>query len=231
MRKITAIVFLMIISFYFILILGEITFGEKYEGVSEHYVEKGIQENRGANIVTSIVVNYRGFDTLGEVTVLFLTATGISFLLGSCKCKNPMKRIKGSFVLRAATETLFPVILLFGAYIFIHGHLTPGGGFQGGTVVASGFLLLLLSNRKYKVNHLPLTITESFAGISFVSIGILGLIFSKSFLANDIIPKGNWNELFSAGFIPLIYIAVGLKVGAELSGLLGDMFKTTEERK
>ncbi|MEN8223204.1 MAG: Na(+)/H(+) antiporter subunit B [Acidobacteriota bacterium] len=230
MRKITAIIFLLILSFYFILVLGEIQFGEQYKGVSEHYVEKGVVENRGANIVTSIVVNYRGFDTLGEVTVLFLTATGISFLLGSCKCKSPMKRIKGSFVLRAATETLFPVILLFGAYIFIHGHLTPGGGFQGGTVIASGVLLLLLSNRKYKVNHLSLTFTESLAGLSFVSIGILGLIYSQSFLANDIIPKGNWNELISAGFIPLIYIAVGLKVGSELSGLLGDMFRTTEER-
>ncbi len=229
MRKITALIFLSILLFYFFMIIGEIQFGSDYKGVSEHYVEKGVEENRGSNLVTSIVVNYRGFDTLGEVTVLFLTATGISFLLGSCKCKNPMNRIRGSFVLRAATETLYPMILLFGAYIFIHGHLTPGGGFQGGTVIASGILLLLLSNRKYKVNHTPLTFIESFAGIGFVSIGILGLIYSKSFLANEILPKGNWNELISAGFIPLIYIAVGLKVGAELSGLLGDLFKTTEE--
>ncbi len=236
MRKIIAIIFLSFLLFYFFMIIGEITFGEKHRNVSgendvsKHYVEQGIKENRGSNLVTSIVVNYRGFDTLGEVTVLFLATTGLSFLLGSCKCMNPMKRIRGSFVLRAATETLYPLILLFGAYIFIHGHLTPGGGFQGGTVIASGILLLLLANRKYKVNHVPLTITESIAGISFAAIGLLGLIMSKSFLANNILPLGNWNELFSAGFIPLIYIAVGLKVGSELSGLLGDMFKTTKER-
>ncbi len=229
MRKIVAIVFLAIIGFYIISIFSAFQFGDKYKGVSEHYVKEGIIENRGANLVTSIVVNYRGFDTLGEVTVLFLAATGLSFLLFSCKCEREFKRIKSSLVLRTATDTLFPMILLFGAYIFIHGHLTPGGGFQGGSVIASGVMLLFLSFRSFHPNHKTLSTIEVLAGISFAGIGLLGLVYAKSFLANSVLPLGQWNRLISAGVIPLIYIAVGLKVGAELSGLISDMISTTKE--
>ncbi len=229
MRKIVAIIFLTIVGLYMLSLFAQIPFGKPYKGVSEHYVEKGIEENRGSNLVTSIVVNYRGFDTLGEVTVLFLAATGLSFLLFSCKCLREFKRIRSSLVLRTATDTLFPLILLFGAYIFIHGHLTPGGGFQGGSVIASGVMLLFLAYRSFHVNHKALSTIESLAGITFAGIGLVGLIYAKSFLANSVISLGQWNKLFSAGLIPFIYIAVGFKVGAELSGLISDMISTTKE--
>ena len=229
MRKIIAITFLTIVGLYIFSLFAQIPFGKPYKGVSEHYVEKGIEENRGSNLVTSIVVNYRGFDTLGEVTVLFLAATGLSFLLFSCRCIREFKRIRSSLVLRTATDTLFPMILLFGAYIFIHGHLTPGGGFQGGSVIASGVILLFLAYRRFHVNHKALSTLESLAGITFAGIGLWGLIYAKSFLANSVLPLGQWNRLFSAGVIPFIYIAVGFKVGAELSGLISDMISTTKE--
>jgi len=231
MKKIVSLILLTILGLFLFNIVSAIEFGSKIKkgSVSEHYIEKGIEENRGSNLVTSIVVNYRGFDTLGEVTVLFLAATGLSFLLFSCKCRREFDRVMSSLVLRAATSTLFPLILLFGAYIFIHGHLTPGGGFQGGAVIASGVMLLFMSFRSFHVNHSALSTIESLAGISFAALGLVGLIISNSFLANKVLPLGNWNTLFSAGIIPLIYIAVGFKVGSELSGLISDMVSTTKE--
>ena len=109
--------------------------------------------------------------------------------------------------------------------MFIHGHLTPGGGFQGGAIIATGVLLMFMSYRSFDVNHKALTYMESLAGITFVVTGLAGLIWGGSFLQN-FLPLGVPNELFSAGVIPIIYIAVGIKVGAELTGLLDNLLKT-----
>lgn len=101
-------------------------------------------ETGSANMVTSIVVNYRSFDTLGEVTVLFLAAVGVSILLGGEGKKK--KWGKSGFILKTAAAVIFPLMLITGVYIFTHGHLTPGGGFPGGSMIASSFLLLYMAD-------------------------------------------------------------------------------------
>ncbi len=229
MRKWLAVIFLILLGFFMAKITSSFPFGKEKWGVSKHYVDRGIEENRGSNLVTSIVVNYRGFDTLGEVTVLFLAATALAFLLSTCRCRRRYERREASLIVKTASETLYPLLILFGAYIFIHGHLTPGGGFQGGTVIASAVMLMLLAHFTFHPNHRALSTVEGLAGMTFVLIGFAGLIWGGSFLANNIIPLGQWNRLFSAGVIPLIYVAVGFKVGSELSGLITDMIKTTKE--
>jgi multicomponent Na+:H+ antiporter subunit B len=201
-----------------------ISYGEPYRGVSEHYVKQGIEENRGSNLVTSIVVNYRGFDTLGEVTVLFLATTGLgSILFRKRKHGEEEERVlkESSQLVRIGSRLLFPFIALLGIYVFIHGHLTPGGGFQGGAIIATGFLLMLVAYKNYRLGHGTLTWVESFAGITFAGIGMWGLITGGTFLENNAFSGlGNVNDLISGGVIPIIYIAVGLKVAAELTGVL-----------
>jgi multicomponent Na+:H+ antiporter subunit B len=119
------------------------------------YVKDGPDELGAPNLVTSVVVTYRGLDTLGEVSVLFIATAGIGFLLRK-KEKRELKKRKASEILQTGTDFLIPLIFLFGVYIFVHGHLTPGGGFQGGVVIASGVLLMMLSNVSMKFNHLLL---------------------------------------------------------------------------
>jgi len=228
MRKTFAVIFLAVIGYYLITTFSLIPFGENKmnNDVAGTYLEKGVKETGAVNIITSIVVNYRGFDTLGEVTVLFLAATGMGALLFR---KKPMQRSRqnASVIVKTGARILFPLIIILGVYVFIHGHLTPGGGFQGGAIIASGFLLMFMSYRTYKVNHKVLSMFESFAGTSFVVLGLTGLIWGGSFLQN-ILPFGEANTLFSAGIIPLIYIAVGIKVGSELTAVLDTMLKTVK---
>jgi len=133
-----------------------------------------------------------------------------------------------SEILSSGAALLYPLLLMFGAYIFIHGHLTPGGGFQGGVVIATGFLLLLLSGRAEKVNHLVLNLLESFSGAFYVAAGVLGLILAGGFLDNRFMALGEPGSLFSAGAIPVIYVLIGLKVGTELTGILENMKGRTE---
>ena len=191
------------------------------DGVKKFYLDKTVSELKTANTVTAIVVNFRGFDTLGEVTVLFLAATALGSILfkkrhhiGDRTVLLPASAIVGS-----GAKLIFPAITLLGVYVFVHGHLTPGGGFQGGTIIATGFLLMLIAYRDFSISHNILSVIESLAGIGFVTFGLLGFMNGGTFLQN-FLGTGVLNDLLSGGVIPIIYILVGFKVAAELTGLI-----------
>jgi len=190
--------------------------------VSSHYIQNGPGELGAANIVTSVVVTYRGLDTLGEVTVLFAAAAVVGLLI---KLSEPEKDTgRGtSELLVTGAGLLFPLIMLMGIYVFVNGHLTPGGGFQGGAIIASGVVLLVLANPQRHISHLLLTIIESTSGVTYVAIGTLGIFLAGGFLDNRLLPLGNYGTLFSGGLIPVIYSIIGLKVGAELSTVVVNM--------
>lgn len=190
------------------------------------YGQTSNAESGSANIVTSVVVNYRSFDTLGEVTVLFLAVTALSAILSSFATDKKLKVVtdEGSLILTRGVKIVFPLLLLLGAYIFIHGHLTPGGGFQGGAIIVTAFLLFFFAIKEYSVNHHLLEVVEALSGAAFVVIGLIGLANKGSFLAN-FLPTGTIGDLLSAGIIPLIYVVIGLKVGAELTGVINNLAK------
>lgn len=228
--------------------------------VAESYASEGPEELGAANLVTAVIVTYRGLDTLGEVTVLFIATGGVGFLLrrekkagdsGGGEKSNPVKKANtdkkassgivaeaktvaetvkrpSSEILGTGSMFLLPIIFLFGIYIFLHGHLTPGGGFQGGVVIAAGMLLIMLSRVSLHLNHLVLTLLESLSGFSYVVIGAAGIFLAAGFLDNSILPLGEFGRLLSAGAIPLIYSFIGLKVGTELTNILDTMKKKQE---
>ncbi len=188
-----------------------------------------LNANEGvANAVTTVVVYFRGFDTLGEIAVLFIASLGVGLMLRpniTCNLK-----VQSSFMLQSASKLLFPVIVLFGIYVMVYGHLSPGGGFQGGVIIASGILLLLISYQDFEVPHSVIVALETFAGVSYVLIGLIGLIvldkFLGNFLPHDISQMG---MLLSGGIIPIIYIIVGIKVGSEMSMIAQNLLKRSDD--
>jgi multicomponent Na+:H+ antiporter subunit B len=101
----------------------------------------------------------------------------------------------------------------------LHGHLTPGGGFAGGVIIALGFLSILLAyGRTFTLKWLNIRFLEEFEASSillFMVLGIGGLLFSGAFLVN-LLSQGNVFHLISAGQIPILNIFIGIKVGASL---------------
>jgi len=207
--------------------------------LGHYYADRGPQELGAPNLVTAVVVTYRGLDTLGEVTVLFISAAGVGLLLR--RTRRNQDDDKGleqgdraeetagvhkpaSEIVETATELLLPMVILFGVYVFLNGHLSPGGGFQGGAIIASGTMFLLLALPESHISRLMIAMTESLSGFSYVVVGVLGVILADGFLDNRIMDLGTYGNLFSAGAIPLIYTFVGLKVGFELSAVL-DRFR------
>jgi multicomponent Na+:H+ antiporter subunit B len=198
---------------------------------ARYYADHTVQDTGAANIVSAIVVTYRGLDTLGEVTVLFLTASIVGLVLASSQDRGRHRRrdlpAPGE-LLTTGTRLLVPLILLLGIYVFVNGHLTPGGGFQGGAILASAMLLILLSDPLREFSHRLISIIESLSGLVFVGLGVLGIFYAGGFLDNRVLPLGKLGDLFSAGVLPIIYSFVGLKVGAEFSSMLVNLSETEE---
>ena len=137
-----------------------------------------------------------------------------------------------SKIVRTVANQLILFILIFGLYVIAHGHLTPGGGFQGGAVVVSGVVMLLVAfnakQLKESLRERFLSIMESTGALIFVALAFAGLgtVFFYNFLVGspifgDVpIPGPNPGNLWTGGFIPLMNFAVGLKVVAGLSAVV-----------
>ncbi len=230
-KRVIVLLFLFGLGLLFISLMQGYTPDSELNMTGRYYAEHTAQDIGATNIVTAIIVTYRGLDTIGEVTVLFLTAAIVGMLLsrGNRKGKSLQRELPQSGeLLTTGSYLLVPLILLLGAYVFINGHLTPGGGFQGGAIVASAILLMLLTDPLRHFSHQLIAIVESISGLLFVIIGVLGLFYAGGFLDNRILPTGELGSLFSAGAIPVIYSLIGLKVGAEFSSMLVNLSETED---
>jgi multicomponent Na+:H+ antiporter subunit B len=182
---------------------------------------------QSANAVTSVVTYFRGLDTLGEVTILFLSIFGVGIGIQRSERMHTILHYDNP-LLKMGARVLFPIILLFGIYIILHGHLGPGGGFQGGVVIASAFLLMFLAEGDaYELDHKILTLFEALSGAGLVVVGMLGVGLGGLFLSNPL-PLGKLGTLCSSGLLPIIYLFVGLKVAAEITVLIEYFIRTRD---
>lgn len=125
-----------------------------------------------------------------------------------------------SVIVRKIAQLLSAMIFVFGMYIVTHGHILPGGGFSGGVLLASAFIVLSLAQGK---DHIQLkrqkkitSLYESLSILLVLLLGISGLFAGSLFLFNNYLPKGQPGELLSAGNIPIYNILIGVKVAATL---------------
>lgn len=195
--------------------------------VSTRYIENGLQETGAVNIVTGMILNYRAFDTFGETHVLFISTCCVMILLlaDSDKLKELVGRNdrlfepKEDLILQGIAMILVPVILIFGFYVILNGHLSPGGGFSGGAVIGAG-LILFVSAFGFKK-------TERFFNDSVYKVIKVGSLSGYAIImvyyfytgANQIankIPFGTPGSILSSGMILPINIFVGLEVACTM---------------
>lgn len=176
--------------------------------------------------VAAVTFDYRGFDTLGEEFILFAALAGALLLMRPQEDERqhpPQDHAldrpvpAGNEAIAAAGRLMFPFSLMLSLYIIVHGHLTPGGGFQGGVLLATAFYYVYLSG-EYQDLH-PFTsihLLESLkvlgaAGFALLAAAPLGV--GLPFMTN-LLPLGREGELLSAGTLPLCNLLVGCEVGA-----------------
>lgn len=201
--------------------------------VPRRYIENGLQETGAVNIVSGMILDYRAFDTLGESHVLFVATITVLILLRIDKNKtyggknlaeiaeanDRVYEPKNDAVLQMAATVLVPIIIIFGIYVILNGHLGPGGGFSGGAIIGAGLILYLNAFGFQKTERF---FTEkTYKWISFVSLSFYCIAKSYSFFTganhlHNIIPKGTPGAILSSGLILPLNIAVGLVVACTM---------------
>lgn len=225
-RNLASLVFAAGLGFLLTVLFLQFSFGAPPMIVGAGIQQDAAEAVGAANFVTAVVLAYRGIDTLGELSILFAAAAAAGLVLGTGSPAAKSDEDAG-FILRRGADLLFPLLLVVGLYIIMHGHLTPGGGFQGGVILAAAFFIPVLARPARGLRHATLSLVEGFAGASFILIGLLALLWDGEFL-QPLLSTGVMGSLVSAGTLPLLYLAVGLKVGAELAGLLAHLMQRDE---
>jgi len=188
-----------------------------------------VPERHITDAVTDVNFDIRGFDTLGEEFILFTSIIGTLLLMRRQPDESAgdhedqaAKRIipTASDAVRVTSLLMIAPIVLFGIYIVTHGQISPGGGFQGGVILASAPLLLYLcaEYRAFRrvISGRGVEVTESVGAAGYIVVGAIGLAAGGLFMQN-VLPLGQSGSITSGGIVPLIDLAVGLEVAAGLS--------------
>lgn len=198
--------------------------------VAERYIEKGLEETGAVNIVTGMILDYRAFDTFGESCVLFVASCCVLILLRVDKDDDPHSRAaedmndrfyepKRDTILQRVANVLVPLMIVFGIYVVLNGHLSPGGGFSGGAIIGSGFILYLTA---YGFEKTQRFMNERVVKILTVS-ALTFYCFAKSYSfytganhLHSIITPGTPGNILSAGLIVYLNICVGIVVACTM---------------
>ncbi|HZO95247.1 MAG TPA: MnhB domain-containing protein [Candidatus Baltobacteraceae bacterium] len=191
------------------------------------------------NAITAVNFDYRGLDTMGEEFILFAAVAGLTLVLrkdrrDTTDAPLPSAGLRGradrSDAIRAFGLAGIAVTIAFGVYVAIHPHLTPGGGFQGGTIT-SGFAALIFLALGYRplkryAPHQRTEPIEAIGAAGYVLVGVATLAAAGAFLANCL-PLGASGEFFSTGTIPVINLCVAVEVVAGFVVVFGEFADET----
>ena len=166
--------------------------------VSPRYIEKAEEETGAANMVTAVLADYRGYDTLGETVVILTAGLACLLVLGAFHSREEtdadggaMAYAFGSDILDATSRLLFPFIVLFAVYVLVHGHPSPGGGFQGGAICGAAVMAIRLVRGRGSGLQLATGATLAIACVGvliYAGTGFTGLGFGKNYLDYSALP-------------------------------------------
>ena len=199
--------------------------------VSPRFIEQAAEETGAVNMVTAVLADYRGYDTLGETAVIFAAGLGcLVILAGGARTRADlpgpgMANPFGSVLLDTAARALVPAVLLFAVYVLVHGHISPGGGFQGGVLFGSGLVMMRLIWGPPRPSRgedpgvpafgpsLRGSLILASAGIlAYVGIGVAAMAFGGAFLDYGTLPLGgdpaHVRELATLGVETAVFLTV-----------------------
>ena len=196
-----------------------------YQGVYGQVVNGiGVTARHATDLVTALNFDFRAFDTLGEEFILFGSVLGVVLILRQLRGEEerPSQHEADEHTFAGASEALrmlavvlVPTLIVVGVYIVVHGQITPGGGFQGGVILAAGPLAVFLGGcylrMKFLAPHALVEIGDAAGASGYALVGLGGLVFAGIFFKN-FLPLGIPGHLLSAGQIDIASVAVGLEV-------------------
>lgn len=205
-----------------------------YPGPYGDLVARVVPERRHATaLVSAVTFDVRGFDTLGEELILFAAVCGSAALLRRRRHERGddaprPERPKASFATRAVGGALVAPTLVFAAYVTLHGHIGPGGGFQGGVLAGGALLLAYAAGQTVRLRRAGsmagLEVTEAVGGAAFLLLAV-GTLIATGVTLKNCLPLGTAGMLLSAGTIPLGNVAVGIEVAGGVALVLAEFLE------
>lgn len=193
--------------------------------VPQRYIEKGVEETGAVNFVAGMILDYRAFDTLGESHVLYTATTAVLILMMSATAIPEPKKVTDIMrrdpILRQTARVIVPAAIVYGIYVIFCGHLGPGGGFSGGAVIGGALILYAISfgfDRLDRVLNLRTFRIIVLCALCFYSLAKCYSFFCGANGLETIFTTGNPGDIFSAGLILPLNIAVGVVVACTMYG-------------
>jgi multicomponent Na+:H+ antiporter subunit B len=184
----------------------------------------GVAVRHATDLITELNFDVRAFDTLGEEFILFASVLGITLILRQIRGEETSREetsddehqfTGASEALRALSLCLVPSLLAAGAYIVVHGQITPGGGFQGGIILAASPISVFIAGRYLSLKLIApdrlIELGEAIGAGGYALLGLSGLVFTGIFLKNTL-PLGMTGHLLSGGQLDVASVLVGLEV-------------------
>jgi len=195
--------------------------------VPRWFIEYGVQDSGALNVVASMLFEYRAFDTLGEAAVLIAAVCAVLILLRNDGPLNTffafareVKTGRQDIILKNISFLLIGMILVFGAYVVMNGHLTPGGGFSGGAILGAGLILFVATygtTHAYKfLNYKICSRILAFSLLFYIAVKGFSFFTGANQISIKLLPLGTPGYLFSAGFVMPLNISVGLIVSCSM---------------
>lgn len=202
--------------------------------VSPYYIENSVRDAATPNTVTAVLTDYRGFDTLIETVVVLTAALACMLVMGTRSVGvRPSFRPYRSLILRNLMRPLIVSLQLFLIYVVVHGHYSPGGAFQGGTLLACSLILPLLADRKgpFLVIGPRTAIVMAVLGvIIFTGVGIIPMLIGQPFLDYGSLPFGPADDAARRAFgTLLIEVGVTLAVAGALVSIFYSLSRELTE--
>jgi len=199
-----------------------------HQHVAPWYLEKTREAIDIPNVVTAVLGSFRGYDTLGEVFVVFTAGVGVLFLLGRYHGPHAHRRsgepvgLRHYLIPRLAGRMLIPFIILFGLYVQFHGEHGPGGGFQAGAIIAASIMLYALLEGEHRalqvLSRRLLTFLIAIGALLYGAVGVAGILLGGNFLDYSVL----MSDPVAGQHIGLLLIELG--VGITVTGVLLSIF-------
>ena len=190
----------------------------------------GVQHGT-ANLVSAVNFDQRAIDTFGEESILIASVVGATVLLRPSAEETERRLPDAGRTLEASRLVgylMLAVTLALGVDVVLHGGTTPGGGFQGGVILATGLHLLYVTGSYTALDRLrpvtPFEIADGVGAAGFATIGLIGLAATGAFLAN-FLPQGAFGQILSTGTVQVLSAVVGLEVVGGMVVLLSGFFE------
>lgn len=191
----------------------------------QYFLVNGFLQTGSQNLVTGIYLDYRLFDSIFEAGILLIAVSGVMWIsqhnITEKNASFMIDKQKTPELFVTFSRLLYPMMLMFGFYVIINGHMSPGGGFQGGAIVATAILILYYIDISKSIDVKLILTIEKFLFILLIVVGGISYFTTDGLLFTNFILNPDYKDIY----LMTLNILIGIKVALGLTAIFTAFLK------